>query len=54
MTVKELINILKKMPQDYPVIIGYTLVNDVYIDNNFYFGDQQDLMESIGPAVIIE
>ena len=53
-TVKELIEILESMPEDAPVILGYTPLQEVYIDEEFYFADTKDPTQSIGTAVILE
>ncbi len=54
MTVKELIEILQTMPQDCPVMNGYNAVEDVYLDEEFYFADSQNPRTAFGPAVVIE
>lgn len=53
-TVGELIEILKQYPEDIPVMVGYTNVQDVYLDEDFYFGDSKNPQQAMGPAVVIE
>jgi hypothetical protein len=54
MTVQELIDILSEYPSDYPVMLGYTRVSDVYCEEDFYFADSPNPQRAIGPAIIIE
>lgn len=53
-TVKELIEELKQYDEDLPVIIGYNSIQDVYLDEDFYFADSKNPSQAFGPAVIIE
>lgn len=54
MTVGELINILESYPDDVPVILGYTGVQDVHYEEDYYFADAKNPKQAFGPAVIIE
>lgn len=54
MTVGELIEILSQYPEDIPVMLGFTTVQDIYLDNDFYFADSSNPAQAIGPALIIE
>ena len=54
MTVGELIEQLQVFPDDIPVILGYTPVEDVYLDENFFFADSKNPQTAVGPAIIIE
>ena len=54
MTVKELIDFLKQFPEDTPVVNGYTYIEEVFFDDNFYFGDSKNPNQAFGPAVVIE
>ena len=54
MTVKELIEILEEYPNDTPVVNGYTYIQDVYLDENYYFADSKNPNQAIGPAIVIE
>jgi len=53
-TVGELIDMLSEYSDDYPVMIGYTRLKNVYLDDSFYFGDSKNPAQAIGPAVILE
>lgn len=53
-TVGELIDILKEYPEDIPVILGYNSVQDVHLEEDFYFADSKNPSQAFGPAVIIE
>lgn len=54
MTVEELIDILSDYPPEYPVILGYTPITDVYCDENYFFADNPNPQQAVGPAIIIE
>lgn len=55
MTVGDLIDKLSQYDDDTPVIIGYSSVQNVYFDQDFYFGDSPDnLVRAFGPAIILE
>jgi len=54
MTVKELIEILEQYPGDTPVVNGYNSVENVYLDNDYYFADSKNPNQAFGPAVVIE
>lgn len=53
-TVSELIDLLKDMPEDAPVILGYTPLQEVYVDDNFFFADTKNPEQAVGTAVILE
>ena len=53
-TVKNLIEELQDMPQDAPILLGWTPLRDIYIDENFYFADSKNPKTAIGTAVILE
>lgn len=53
-TVKELIEELQQYPDDTPVMLEYTPVTEVYLQEDFYFGDSHNPRQAFGPAVIIE
>ena len=53
-TVKELIEELRQYPEDTPVMLEYTPVSEVYLQEDFYFGDSKNPQQAFGPAVIIE
>ena len=54
MTVGDLIDELSQYDEDTPVIIGYSSVQNVYLDPDFYFGDSPNPARAFGPAVILE
>ena len=54
LTVHDVIEELKQLPQDYPVIISYMPIDRIYVDEEFYFGDSANPATSVGPAVIFE
>lgn len=53
-TVRELIEELEQYPDDTPVMLGYTQITDVYLQEDFYFADSKNPNQAFGPAVIIE
>jgi hypothetical protein len=53
-TVKELIEELQEYPEDTPVVLGYTPVTEVYLQEDFYFADSKNPNQAFGPAVVIE
>ena len=54
MTVGELIEQLQVFPEDIPVMLGYTPIEDVYLDENFFFADSKNPQSAVGPAIVIE
>lgn len=54
MTVGELINILESYSDDIPVILGYSPIQDIHLEEDFYFADSKNPSRAFGPAVIIE
>ena len=55
MTVGDLIDELSQYDDDTPVIIGYSSVQNVYLNPDFYFGDSPDNpARAFGSAVILE
>ena len=55
MTVSDLINELKELPQDLPVVTDYKEITDVEFEDSFYFLDKTSTDGYyIGPAVVLE
>lgn len=55
MTVRDLIQELKELPQDLPVVTDYSEITDVSLCDNFYFLDKHNKDGyDIGPAVVLE
>lgn len=53
-TVQELINELEKFDKDLPVMVDMLPLDDVYLDEEFYFGgDPRHINDIIGPAVVL-
>lgn len=53
MTVRELIEELQKFPNDLPVMVDYSEVEKVYLNEEHYFGDSADPNCKVGSAVEI-
>ena len=55
MTVRDLIDELKELPQDLPVVTDYKEITDVKFEDAFYFLDKSNPDGYyIGPAVVLE
>ena len=53
-TVQELINELEKFDKNLPVMVDMLPREDVYLDEEFYFGgDPRHINDIIGPAVVM-
>lgn len=53
MTVKELIMVLQSLPEDLPVMVNYSDIDEVYINDEHYFGDSANPNCRVGSAVEI-
>lgn len=53
MTVQDLIDILQEMPKDLPVMANYSDIENVYINDEHYFGDSANPNCEVGKAVEI-
>lgn len=53
MTVKELIEKLSEFQQDLPVMVDYTDIEKVYLNDEHYFGDSANPNCEVGCAVEI-
>ena len=55
MIVRDLIEELKQLPQDLPVVTDYHEITEVDFTDNFYFLDKiSETGYTIGPAVVLE
>lgn len=54
MTVRDLIEELELMPMDLPVVTDYKEIEEINLDNEFYFLDHSGHGYTVSPAVVLE
>ena len=54
MTVRELINELKNLPQDFPVVVDYKETTNISVSDSYYILNDEQTGYSIGSAVVLE
>lgn len=53
-TVRELIETLEEYPMDLPVVTDYREIDEVSVDDSFYFLDHSEQHYHVAPAVVLE
>jgi len=54
MTVKDLVDALKELPQNLPVVSAYKEISDINLCDEAYVLEHDEKSYSIGPAVVLE